>query len=103
MILNCELLVFGVFFPQLNLQESLKTAEEQLASKKDTDYGPSESMEDLKVALETREKALRSCEEERDTLMSELEELDRQNQEATQVRLTSAASLSLFYSFVSMD
>lgn len=96
MILNCELLFF-VFFPQLNLRESLKTAEEQLASKKDTEYGVSESLEDLKVALETREKALRSCEEERDTLMSELEELDRQNQEATQVRLTSAASLSLFY------
>lgn len=37
------------------------------------------------MALETREKALRTCEEERDTLLSELEELDRQNQEATQV------------------
>lgn len=84
------------FFSQLNLQESLKTADEQLASKKDTEYGLSESMEDLKVALETREKALRTCEEERDTLMSELEELDRQNQEATQVRLTSVASLSFY-------
>lgn len=37
-----------------------------------------------------REKALRTCEEERDTLMSELEELDRQNQEATQVCWTLA-------------
>lgn len=98
-----KLMILSFFFPQLNLQESLKTAEEQLTGKKDTEYGLSESMEDLKVALETREKALRSCEEERDTLMSELEELDRQNQEATQVRLTLAASLSLFDSFVSMD
>lgn len=44
-----------------------------------------ESLQDLKVALERREKALRAVEEERDTLLSELEELDRQNQEATKV------------------
>lgn len=44
-----------------------------------------ESLEDLRLELERREKALRVTEEERDTLMSELEELDRQNQEATQV------------------
>lgn len=37
------------------------------------------------MELERREKVLRATEEERDTLMSELEELDRQNQEATQV------------------
>lgn len=42
-------------------------------------------MEDLKTELERREKDLRNIEEERDTLMSELEELDQQNQEATQV------------------
>lgn len=47
----------------------------------------SESLEDVKVELERREKALRNAEEERDVLMSELEELDRQNQEATQVCL----------------
>lgn len=70
---------------QLELQERLKSAGDQLASRQDAELGLSESVEDLKVALETREKALRSCEEERDTLMSELEELDRQNQEATQV------------------
>uniref|UniRef100_A0A7N6BHI9 GRIP domain-containing protein n=1 Tax=Anabas testudineus TaxID=64144 RepID=A0A7N6BHI9_ANATE len=47
-------------------------------------FGESESLEDVKVELERREKALRATEEERDTLMCELEELDRQNQEATQ-------------------
>lgn len=56
-----------------------------MASRQDAELGLSESVEDLKVALERREKTLMSCEEERDTLMSELEELDRQNQEATQV------------------
>lgn len=44
-----------------------------------------ELVEDLKTELERREKTLRNFEEERDTLMSELEELDQQNQEATQV------------------
>lgn len=50
------------------------------------------------MALETREKALRALEVERDTLMSELEELDRQNQEATQVCLTTAITLE--YEFI---
>lgn len=67
------------------MEERLKTTGEQLASRQDAELGLLESVEDLKVALERREKTLMSCEEERDTLMSELEELDRQNQEATQV------------------
>lgn len=63
-------------------------AEEQIVSSNNgADSGESESVEDLKVELERREKVLRATVEERDTLMSELEELDRQNQEATQVRL----------------
>ncbi len=79
------LLIFVVFFSQLNLQERLNTAEEQIVRNNEAESGESESLEDLKVELERREKALRNTEEERDTLMSELEELDRQNQEATQV------------------
>lgn len=54
--------------------------------------GEAESLQDLKAELERREKVLRATEEERDTLLSELEELDRQNQEATQVCLASAQS-----------
>lgn len=60
-------------------------AEEQTVSNNEAESGESESLEDLRAELERREKALRNTEEERDTLMSELEELDRQNQEATQV------------------
>lgn len=78
-------LIFVVFFSQLDLQERLNVAEEQTVSNNEAESGDSESLEDLKAQLESREKALRNTEEERDTLMSELEELDRQNQEATQV------------------
>lgn len=77
---------------KLNLQERLKMAEEQTVS--NNDAGDSESMEDLKAELERREKALRNTEEERDTLMSELEELDRQNQEATQHMISVKEQLS---------
>lgn len=87
--------MFVVFFPQLNLQERLKMAEEQIVSNNDAESDQSESVEDLKAEVERREKALRNAEEERDTFLSELEELDRQNQEATQVWLTIVASLSL--------
>uniref|UniRef100_A0A8C4EVH1 Thyroid hormone receptor interactor 11 n=1 Tax=Dicentrarchus labrax TaxID=13489 RepID=A0A8C4EVH1_DICLA len=69
---------------ELNLHERLKVAEEQRVSNNESESGDSESLEDLKAELERREKALRNTEEERDTLMSELEELDQQNQEATQ-------------------
>lgn len=74
-----------VFFSQLNLQERLNMDEEQIVSNNDAESDQSESVEDLKAEVERREKALRNAEEERDTLLSELEELDRQNQEATQV------------------
>lgn len=75
-----------VVFSQLDLQERLKMAEEQTVSSDAAQPDESvELVEDLKTELERREKTLRNFEEERDTLMSELEELDQQNQEATQV------------------
>lgn len=79
---------------QLNLQHSLKLAEEQTVGRNASlmESDEAESLEHLKVELERREKILRATEEERDTLMSELEELDRQNQEATQVCSTAAPS-----------
>lgn len=43
---------------------------------------------DLKAQLEQREEALKQAHISMDTLTAELEELDRQNQEATQVCLT---------------
>ncbi|XP_026195120.1 thyroid receptor-interacting protein 11 [Anabas testudineus] len=69
---------------KFSLQEKLNAKEEQTVGKNGAEFGESESLEDVKVELERREKALRATEEERDTLMCELEELDRQNQEATQ-------------------
>lgn len=60
-------------------------AQEQMVSNDEAVHDQSETIDDLKEELEQRRKVLRNIEEERDTLMSELEELDRQNQEATQV------------------
>lgn len=60
-------------------------AEKQIISNNKAECEQSDSVEELETELERREKVLRNLEEERDTLMSELEELDRQNQEATQV------------------
>uniref|UniRef100_A0A8D3D441 Thyroid hormone receptor interactor 11 n=1 Tax=Scophthalmus maximus TaxID=52904 RepID=A0A8D3D441_SCOMX len=79
---------------KLNLQERLKVAEEQTVTDNGGDSGESQSVEDLRVELERREKALRATEEERDTLMSELEELDRQNLEATQHMISVKEQLS---------
>lgn len=60
-------------------------AQEQIVSNNEATHNQLEAIDDLKEELEQRRKVLRNIEEERDTLMSELEELDRQNQEATQV------------------
>ncbi|XP_058470581.1 thyroid receptor-interacting protein 11 [Solea solea] len=79
---------------KISLQERLDVAEEQNVTSDGAGSGDSELLEDLRVELERREKALRSTEEERDTLMSELEELDHQNQEATQHMITVKEQLS---------
>ncbi|XP_077476383.1 thyroid receptor-interacting protein 11 [Stigmatopora argus] len=63
----------------LEIEKKLSTAVQGAAGEVD-----GESAEDLRVALESREKTLKATQEERDTLLNELEELDRQNQEATQ-------------------
>ncbi|XP_006810396.2 thyroid receptor-interacting protein 11-like [Neolamprologus brichardi] len=78
---------------KLNLQERLKVAEEQLVSRNEAE-SDLESLDDLKAELGRREKTLRATEEERDTLMSELEELDQQNQEATQHMISVKEQLS---------
>ncbi|XP_042356027.1 thyroid receptor-interacting protein 11 [Plectropomus leopardus] len=79
---------------KLNLLEKLKQAEKQIVSNNAAESAESEAVEDLKAELERREKALRNTEEERDTLMSELDELDRQNQEATQHMISVKEQLS---------
>ncbi|XP_051942917.1 thyroid receptor-interacting protein 11 [Hippocampus zosterae] len=69
-------------------QEKLTLQERLSAAKKNFDRearpAETESMDDLKEALESQERTLKATREERDTLVTELEELDRQNQEATQ-------------------
>lgn len=72
-----------VLSSQLNLLEKLKAAEEQSVGMSEAESA--ESLEDVRLELQRRDKALKTTQEERDTLLSELDELDRQNQEATQV------------------
>ncbi|XP_014824311.1 PREDICTED: thyroid receptor-interacting protein 11 [Poecilia mexicana] len=81
---------------KLELQHRLTVAEEQMVCRNASpmESVEAESLEDLKVELERREKVLRAAEEERDTLVSELEELDRQNQEATQHLIAAKEQLS---------
>ncbi|XP_061650044.1 thyroid receptor-interacting protein 11 isoform X2 [Phyllopteryx taeniolatus] len=69
---------------KLDLQQRLSAAVEEVARERVARPAERESTEDLKEVLETREKTLKATQEERDTLLTELEELDRQNQEATQ-------------------
>uniref|UniRef100_A0A667YJD5 Thyroid hormone receptor interactor 11 n=1 Tax=Myripristis murdjan TaxID=586833 RepID=A0A667YJD5_9TELE len=57
-------------------------------SSEGVEHSYAEQLEELKAELQRKEKALSNTEEERDTFMSELEELDRQNQEATQHMIT---------------
>uniref|UniRef100_G3PF04 Thyroid hormone receptor interactor 11 n=1 Tax=Gasterosteus aculeatus aculeatus TaxID=481459 RepID=G3PF04_GASAC len=76
---------------KLIIQERL---EEQSVSNDEAESGDTESLEALKAELERRDNSLRNTQEERDTLMSELEELDRQNQEATQHMISVKEQLS---------
>ncbi|XP_071752193.2 thyroid receptor-interacting protein 11 isoform X2 [Centroberyx gerrardi] len=79
---------------KLDMQERLKVAEQQVVSSEGAEASEPEQLEELKAELERREKALRDTEEERDTIMSELEELDQQNQEATQHMISVKEQLS---------
>ncbi|KAG9336763.1 hypothetical protein JZ751_003111 [Albula glossodonta] len=70
---------------RLDLLERVKCAEETM--KKDEEKNPETShqvVEVLRRQLEEKEQALKEAQQDRDTLTAELEELDRQNQEATQ-------------------
>ncbi|XP_061699976.1 thyroid receptor-interacting protein 11 [Syngnathoides biaculeatus] len=69
---------------KLTLQQRLSAAAEEVGGERVAPPAETESTEDLKEALESKENTLKATQEERDTLLTELEELDRQNQEATQ-------------------
>lgn len=57
---------------------------------------------ELKAQLEKKEKALTQAQLDQDTLTAELEELDRQNQEATQVSYVSDGNIYIFHLTVSL-
>uniref|UniRef100_A0A667YNI7 Thyroid hormone receptor interactor 11 n=1 Tax=Myripristis murdjan TaxID=586833 RepID=A0A667YNI7_9TELE len=69
------------------LRKALAGVQEAVSSE-GVEHSYAEQLEELKAELQRKEKALSNTEEERDTFMSELEELDRQNQEATQHMIT---------------
>ncbi|KAI4905023.1 hypothetical protein NFI96_020183 [Prochilodus magdalenae] len=71
------------------LAEKLKLAEEREAVARTGDSGDlQQEVSDLKTQLDQREQALKQAHLDMDTLTAELEELDRQNQEATQHLIT---------------
>uniref|UniRef100_A0A6Q2ZI36 GRIP domain-containing protein n=1 Tax=Esox lucius TaxID=8010 RepID=A0A6Q2ZI36_ESOLU len=70
---------------ELILQDKLAQAEEKAKSDSlDDAESFSEEVALLKTELEKKVQVLKETQEERDTLLNELEELDRQNQQATQ-------------------
>jgi len=85
---------------QRALQASLDEAEARGAAAGGAEEGAgggsheSPGLEELREELQRRGQRLQEVQEERDTLLSELEELDHQNQEATQVRTLHTLTLS---------
>lgn len=74
------------FFNQLALVERLTLAEERhKAGESESAVELSQEVSDLKRQLDQREQALKQARLDVETLSAELEELDKQNQEATQV------------------
>lgn len=68
------------------LEEKLQIAENRgILSEAEVSEDLHLEVTDLKNQLEQREEALKQAHMDMDTLTAELEELDRQNQEATQV------------------
>lgn len=82
-----------------NLQERLARAEERVESDSldggESSLAATEQVSVLRAELEKREQSLREIQEERDTLLNELEELDRQNQQATQHVISVKEQLSV--------
>ncbi|KAJ8411932.1 hypothetical protein AAFF_G00155700 [Aldrovandia affinis] len=64
-------------------EDSVKRCEEERGEEGDPETSP-QVVEDLRKQLEEKVQALKEAQQDRDTLSAEVEELDRQNQEATQ-------------------
>ncbi|XP_071000416.1 thyroid receptor-interacting protein 11-like, partial [Oncorhynchus clarkii lewisi] len=82
-----------------NLQERLARAEERVESDSldggESSPSATEQLSGLRAELEKSEQSLSEIQEERDTLLNELEELDRQNQQATQHVISVKEQLSV--------
>uniref|UniRef100_A0A3Q1B7L9 GRIP domain-containing protein n=1 Tax=Amphiprion ocellaris TaxID=80972 RepID=A0A3Q1B7L9_AMPOC len=91
---HADILELNTIIGTLRQEKEVLEQQKVLLNLSNNEAGAAESLEGLKVELEKREKVLRAAEEERDNLMSELEELDRQNQEATQHMISVKEQLS---------
>ncbi|XP_035249905.1 thyroid receptor-interacting protein 11 [Anguilla anguilla] len=69
---------------KLDLLERVNCAEDSVQKVEAEPESSLQAVEDLRKQLEEKEQALKEAQQDRDTLSTELEELDRQNQEATQ-------------------
>uniref|UniRef100_A0AAZ3SI84 GRIP domain-containing protein n=1 Tax=Oncorhynchus tshawytscha TaxID=74940 RepID=A0AAZ3SI84_ONCTS len=82
-----------------SLQERLARAEERVESDSldggESSPSATEQLSGLRAELEKSEQSLSEIQEERDTLLNELEELDRQNQQATQHVISVKEQLSV--------
>ncbi|XP_064809185.1 thyroid receptor-interacting protein 11 isoform X1 [Oncorhynchus masou masou] len=82
-----------------NLQERLARAEERVESDSldgcESSPSATEQLSGLRAELEKSEQSLSEIQEERETLLNELEELDRQNQQATQHVISVKEQLSV--------
>ncbi|XP_031643537.1 thyroid receptor-interacting protein 11 [Oncorhynchus kisutch] len=82
-----------------NLQERLARAEERVESDSldggESSPSATEQLSGLRAELEKSEQSLSEIQEERDTLLNELEELDQQNQQATQHVISVKEQLSV--------
>uniref|UniRef100_A0AAZ3SFY8 GRIP domain-containing protein n=1 Tax=Oncorhynchus tshawytscha TaxID=74940 RepID=A0AAZ3SFY8_ONCTS len=91
--------IYLFFLPQRSLQERLARAEERVESDSldggESSPSATEQLSGLRAELEKSEQSLSEIQEERDTLLNELEELDRQNQQATQHVISVKEQLSV--------
>lgn len=93
--------VYVVFFPFLSLKEELQLSllklnneYEVIKSTAVRDMDMDSTLCDLRLTLEAKDQELNQSLTEKEILVAELEELDRQNQEATKVTGYQSGTLS---------
>lgn len=88
-----------VFFPLLSFKEELQISLLKLNNEYEVvkttatrDMDLDLKLQDLRLNLEAKEQELNQCITEKEELIAELEELDKQNQEATKVTNTDSVA-----------